>query len=80
MTNQTSPANFVHLHVHTQYSLLDGAIRLDDLLTKCKEYGMDTVAITDHGSMFGALEFYVKAKKAGIKPIIGCEFYIAPES
>ena len=79
-TNQTSPANFVHLHVHTQYSLLDGAIRLDDLLAKCKEYGMDTVAITDHGSMFGALEFYVKAKKAGIKPIIGCEFYIAPES
>jgi DNA polymerase-3 subunit alpha len=80
MTSETSKSNFVHLHVHTQYSLLDGAIRLDDLLEKCKEYGMDTVAITDHGSMFGALEFYVKAKKAGIKPIIGCEFYIAPES
>ncbi|MBU0909129.1 MAG: PHP domain-containing protein, partial [Proteobacteria bacterium] len=80
MTNQTTPANFVHLHVHTQYSLLDGAIRLDDLLAKSKEFGMDTVAITDHGSMFGALEFYVKAKKSGIKPIIGCEFYIAPES
>ncbi|MCB2181381.1 MAG: DNA polymerase III subunit alpha [Desulfobulbaceae bacterium] len=81
MTEQTPPpANFVHLHVHTQYSLLDGAIRLSDLLAKCKEYGMDTVAITDHGSMFGALEFYVKAKKAGIKPIIGCEFYIAPNS
>ncbi|OKY75781.1 MAG: DNA polymerase III subunit alpha [Desulfobulbaceae bacterium DB1] len=74
------PANFVHLHVHTQYSLLDGAIRLDDLLAKCKEFGMDTVAITDHGSMYGALEFYVKARKAGIKPIIGCEFYIAPGS
>ena len=74
-----SPANFVHLHVHTQYSLLDGAIRLPDLLDKCKEYNMDAVAITDHGSMFGALEFYVKAKKAGIKPIIGCEFYIAPK-
>ncbi|HIJ77977.1 MAG: DNA polymerase III subunit alpha [Desulfobulbaceae bacterium] len=73
-----APANFVHLHVHTQYSLLDGAIRLDDLLAKCKEYGMDSVAITDHGSMFGALEFYLKAKKAGIKPLIGCEFYISP--
>ena len=78
--NSAAPANFVHLHVHTQYSLLDGAIRLGDLLDKCKEFGMDTVAITDHGSMFGALEFYVKAKKAGIKPIIGCEFYIAPHS
>ncbi|MBU0485961.1 MAG: DNA polymerase III subunit alpha [Proteobacteria bacterium] len=73
------PAGFVHLHVHTKYSLLDGAIRLGDLLNKCKEFGMDTVAITDHGAMFGALEFYVKAKKAGIKPIIGCEFYIAPK-
>ena len=69
---------FVHLHVHTQYSLLDGAIRIPDLLDKCKEYGMDSVAITDHGAMYGALEFYVKAKKAGIKPIIGCEFYMAP--
>jgi DNA polymerase III subunit alpha len=76
----TSPANFVHLHVHTQYSLLDGAIRIDDLLEKCKEFGMESVAITDHGAMYGALEFYLKAKKAGIKPIIGCEFYIAPHS
>ena len=81
MTEQsTSPANFVHLHVHTQYSLLDGAIRIDDLLSKCKEFGMTSVAITDHGAMYGALEFYLKAKKAGIKPIIGCEFYIAPHS
>ena len=71
-------AGFVHLHVHTQYSLLDGAIRIADLLDKCKEYGMDSVAITDHGAMYGALEFYVKAKKAGIKPIVGAEFYIAP--
>ncbi|HBG17868.1 MAG TPA: DNA polymerase III subunit alpha, partial [Desulfobulbaceae bacterium] len=71
-------AGFTHLHVHTQYSLLDGAIRIADLLEKCKEYGMDSVAITDHGAMFGALEFYSKAKKAGIKPIIGCELYIAP--
>lgn len=71
-------SDFVHLHTHTQYSLLDGAIRVDDLLTKCKEYEMDTVAITDHGAMFGALDFYLKAKKAGIKPIVGCEFYISP--
>ena len=71
-------AGFTHLHVHTQYSLLDGAIRIPDLLEKCKEYGMDSVAITDHGAMFGALEFYSKARKAGIKPIIGCELYIAP--
>jgi len=71
-------AGFVHLHVHTQYSLLDGAIRIPDLLDKCREYGMDSVAVTDHGAMYGALDFYVKAKKAGIKPIIGCEFYIAP--
>ena len=71
-------AGFTHLHVHSQYSLLDGAIRIADLLDKCKEYGMESVAITDHGAMFGALEFYAKAKKAGIKPIIGCELYIAP--
>jgi len=75
----TPAIEMVHLHVHTQYSLLDGAIRLDDLLDKCKEFGMSSVAVTDHGSMHGALEFYVKAKKAGIKPIIGCEFYIAPQ-
>ncbi len=71
-------AGFVHLHVHSQYSLLDGAIRVSDLLDKCKEYGMKSVALTDHGAMYGSLEFYTKAKKAGIKPIVGCEFYIAP--
>jgi DNA polymerase-3 subunit alpha len=70
--------DYIHLHVHTQYSILDGTIRIPDLLDKCKEYGMDSVAITDHGAMYGALDFYVKAKKAGIKPIIGCEFYMAP--
>ena len=75
----TEPANFVHLHLHTQYSMLDGAIRFKDLFAKSKEYGMDTVTITDHGSMFGALEFYKSAKAAGLKPIIGCEFYIAPK-
>ena len=73
-------AGFTHLHVHTQYSLLDGAIRLGDLLDKCKEFGMDSVAITDHGAMYGALEFYTKAKKAGIKPIVGSELYVAPTS
>jgi DNA polymerase-3 subunit alpha len=75
---KTPASDFIHLHVHTQYSLLDGAIRLDRLIEKCKELDMSAVAITDHGAMHGALEFYVKAKKAGIKPIIGCEFYIAP--
>ena len=59
---------------------LDGAIRFKDLFAKCHEYGMDSVTITDHGVMFGALEFYVAAKAAGLKPIVGCEFYIAPES
>jgi DNA polymerase-3 subunit alpha len=78
MTEITT-AEMVHLHVHTKYSLLDGAIRIDDLVGKCKEFNMPAVAITDHGSMHGALEFYVKAKKAGLKPIIGCEFYIAPQ-
>ncbi|OQX12648.1 MAG: DNA polymerase III subunit alpha [Desulfobulbaceae bacterium A2] len=71
-------SDFVHLHVHTQYSMLDGAIRIDDMLERCREWGMETVAVTDHGAMFGALEFYVKARKKGIKPIIGCEFYVAP--
>ncbi|HEX9078673.1 MAG TPA: PHP domain-containing protein, partial [Desulfuromonadaceae bacterium] len=71
---------FVHLHLHTQYSLLDGAIRLGDLLAKAGEYGMKAVAITDHGNMFGAIEFYDKCKQAGIKPIIGAEVYVAPGS
>jgi DNA polymerase-3 subunit alpha len=71
---------FVHLHLHTQYSLLDGAIRLDDLFSKVKEYKMPAVAMTDHGNLFGAIEFYQKAFQSGIKPIIGCEVYVAPES
>ncbi|MFP3869125.1 MAG: DNA polymerase III subunit alpha [Desulfobacteraceae bacterium] len=73
-------SEFVHLHVHTAYSLLDGAIRLDDLFQRAQEFGMPAVAITDHGNLFGALDFYEKAKKAGIKPIIGCELYVAPRS
>jgi DNA polymerase-3 subunit alpha len=73
-------ANFVHLHVHTQYSLLDGAIRIGDLVERAKEYRMPAMAITDHGNMFGALEFYTKAHAAGVKPIIGCEVYVASGS
>lgn len=70
-------APFVHLHVHTQYSMLDGAIRIKDLIDKTVEQEMPAVAVTDHGAMYGALEFYEKANKAGIKPIVGCEFYMA---
>lgn len=77
---ETPVPDFVHLHLHSQYSLLDGAIRLDPLFARAKEYGMHSVAITDHGTMFGAMEFYEKALKAGIKPIIGCECYVAPRS
>lgn len=69
---------FTHLHVHTHYSLLDGLGKIDDLLKKAKDYGMTSLAITDHGTMYGVVEFYQKAKEAGIKPIIGCEFYLAP--
>ncbi len=73
-------ADFVHLHNHTTYSLLDGAIKIDDLMARAKEYGMPALALTDHGNLFGAIEFYKSAKKHGIKPIIGCEAYVAPES
>ncbi|MBU1084681.1 MAG: DNA polymerase III subunit alpha, partial [Candidatus Omnitrophica bacterium] len=75
-----SHSGFAHLHVHTQFSLLDGACRLDELLDLTKKYNMPACAITDHGNMFGAIEFYEKAKERGIKPIIGCEIYVAPES
>ena len=68
---------FVHLHTHTCYSLLDGANRISDVLARCKELGMDTLAMTDHGNLFGAVEFYNKARELGVKPIIGCEFYLA---
>jgi len=73
-------SNFIHLHLHTQYSLLDGAIRHDDLFSLAREYKMSALAMTDHGNMFGAIEFYEKAQHYGIKPIIGCEVYVAPES
>ena len=69
--------DFVHLHVHTEYSLLDGANRIKDLVAKVKKLGMNAVAITDHGVMYGAIEFYKECKANGIKPIIGCEMYVA---
>ncbi|MFO8088692.1 MAG: DNA polymerase III subunit alpha [Desulfatiglandaceae bacterium] len=69
---------FVHLHVHTEYSLLDGAIRIKQMLAKCKSLNMPAVAVTDHGNMFGAVQFYDLSSKAGIKPIIGAEVYVAP--
>jgi DNA polymerase-3 subunit alpha len=75
-----SHSEFVHLHLHTQYSLLDGACRIPEILAIAKSFKMDSLAITDHGSMFGAIDFYLEAQKAGIKPIIGCEFYVAPKS
>ncbi|MHC4752271.1 MAG: PHP domain-containing protein, partial [Planctomycetota bacterium] len=71
---------FTHLHLHSQYSLLDGAIAFDKLLKQCKKLDMDSVAVTDHGNMFGAVEFYIKATAAHIKPIIGIEAYVAPGS
>ena len=73
-------SNFVHLHLHSQYSLLDGAIRPEALLDTVKEYKMPAVAVTDHGNLFGAVDFYELAMKRGVKPIIGCETYVAPGS
>jgi DNA polymerase-3 subunit alpha len=72
------PEKFAHLHVHTEYSLLDGMCRIPQLIARTKELGMDSLAITDHGAMYGVIDFYVAAKEAGIKPIIGCEVYVAP--
>ena len=69
-------SDFAHLHLHTQYSLLDGAIRTRDLCKTVYERGMRSVAVTDHGNMFGTLQFYEEAKKHGIKPILGCEAYL----
>ena len=72
--------SFVHLHVHTEFSLLDGACRIKGIMDRVKELGQDAVAITDHGVMYGVIDFYRAAKKAGIKPIIGCEVYVAPRT
>ena len=73
-------SKFVHLHIHSEFSLLDGANRIKDLPVRAKELGMDSIAITDHGVMFGAIDFYKACKKEGVKPIIGCEVYVAPRS
>ena len=70
---------FSHLHVHTEYSLLDGMCRIPQLVNRAKELGMNSLAITDHGTMYGAIQFYNAAVAAGIKPIIGCETYVAVE-
>lgn len=72
--------DFVHLHIHSEFSLLDGANRIKDLPVRAKELGMDSIAITDHGVMFGAIDFYKACKANGVKPIIGCEVYVAPRS
>lgn len=69
---------FTHLHIHSHYSLLDGLAKIDDIISRVKELGMDSVAITDHGALYGAVEFYKKAVKAGLKPILGMETYVAP--
>lgn len=71
---------FTHLHVHTEYSLLDGSCKIKELVAKAKELGMDSMAITDHGVMYGVIDFYRAAREVGIKPIIGCEIYVAPNS
>ncbi len=72
--------SFVHLHLHTEYSLLDGFARISKLFSRAKELDMNAVAITDHGAMFGVVDFYKEGQKHGIKPIIGCEVYIAARS
>ncbi len=75
-----SGSDFVHLHCHTEYSMLDGAARVDELLAECARLGMGSLAITDHGTMFGAYDFYSRARKHGVKPIIGIEAYLAPRT
>ena len=72
--------SFTHLHVHTEFSLLDGSCKIKEIVARAKELGMDSLAITDHGVMYGVIDFYKAAKEAGIKPIIGCEVYVAPGS
>src|SRR2546421_11040112 len=73
-------SDFVHLHVHSEYSLLDGAARLEKLVQKAKDLRFPAIALTDHGNLFGAIDFYLAAQKTGVKPILGCELYVAPGS
>jgi DNA polymerase-3 subunit alpha len=79
-SNLKDNENFVHLHVHTEYSMLDGAAKISELVEEVARQEMPAVAMTDHGNVFGAFEFHKLAKKAGVKPIIGIEAYVAPES
>ncbi|MBQ8730068.1 MAG: PHP domain-containing protein, partial [Lachnospiraceae bacterium] len=72
--------DFTHLHVHTEYSLLDGSSKIKEIVSRAKELGMDSLAITDHGVMFGVIDFYRAAREVGINPILGCEIYVAPGS
>ena len=72
--------SFTHLHVHTEYSLLDGSSKIKEITKRAAELGMDSLAITDHGVMYGVIDFYKAAKEAGIKPVLGCEVYVAPGS
>ena len=72
--------SFVHLHVHTEYSMLDGLSRIPAIVSRAKQLGMESLAITDHGGLYGAVQFYSECIEAGIKPIIGCEVYVAPGS
>jgi DNA polymerase-3 subunit alpha len=78
VSSNASPPSFVHLHVHSEYSLLDGACRVGQIVARCKEFNQPAVALTDHGNLFGAIEFYRAAVDAGVKPIMGCELYLAP--
>ena len=71
---------FTHLHLHTEYSLLDGSGRIGEMVARAKELGMDSMAITDHGVMYGVIDFYKACLKEGVKPILGCEVYVAPAS
>src|SRR5690606_12744031 len=75
-----SAADFVHLHVHSQYSLLDGAARIDDLAQRAAQLGMPALALTDHGVLYGMVDFYKACRKVDVKPILGCEIYVAPRS
>ena len=72
--------SFAHLHVHTEYSLLDGSNKINEYVARVKELGMTAAAITDHGVMYGVIDFYRAAREAGINPILGCEVYVAPGS
>ena len=72
--------NFTHLHVHTEYSLLDGSAKINEIVARAKELGMDSLAITDHGVMYGVIDFYRACKREGIRPVLGCEVYVAPGS